>query len=185
MTFGILSRSPSRSPNSSQKALTETHAEDVATSPHPEPLTSRAGTASGERQWHPARGRALSRGQGWGRGWGWADGRQRCTAAELAGVTAPSAAPEMTQVPPCQALPPGQRFVPASGCATPRSPRDRSVPKHLLTGSQKHPPAKFLDKINHENVTTAWGSHQTAPGGEEGWPCPDPCHTCILLLLLN
>lgn len=59
----------------------------------------------------------------------------------------------------------GPALPPASGCTTPPSPRDRSVPKHLLMDSQKHPPSKFLGKINRENVTTASRSHQITPGG--------------------
>lgn len=48
--------------------------------------------------------------------------------------------------------------------------------------SQEHSPGKFLDKINRENVMTAWGSHQIAPGGKEGQPTQTPVITCVLLL---
>lgn len=89
-------------------------------------------------------------------------------------MTAPITAPKMMQVPVCWDLPLGQRFPPASGCATPLSPWDRSVPKHLLMKSQKHPPSKFLDKINCENVTTAWGSHQITLGGKKSGHAQTP-----------
>ena len=79
----------------------------------------------------------------------------------------------------------GPAFPPASGCATPLSPRDGSVPKHLLMESQKHPPSKFLDKINRENVKTASGSHQITPGGKKGGHAQTPSVTCILLPLPN
>lgn len=68
----------------------------------------------------------------------------------------------------------GKAFSPCLWLCNTTELRNHSVPKHLLIESQKHPPGKFLDKINRENVRTAWGSHHVAPGGERRTAMPRP-----------